>query len=129
VLQSLSGTGSLRVGAEFIHKWLPGKTMYISSPTWGNHRNIFSDAGLEWKYYRYFDPETVGLDFEGMKADLEAAPEGSIIVLHGTRLACVKTPFPTGSSLPCATAALCALVTQHYDNNRFFRSIAQLQSR
>jgi aspartate/tyrosine/aromatic aminotransferase len=52
VLQSLSGTGSLRVGAAFIQAWLPGKTMYISNPTWGNHRNIFSDAGLEWKYYR-----------------------------------------------------------------------------
>ena len=51
-LQSLSGTGSLRVGAQFIQAWLPGKTMYISNPTWGNHRNIFSDAGLEWKYYR-----------------------------------------------------------------------------
>lgn len=52
VLQSLSGTGSLRVGAAFIKAWLPGKDIYISNPTWGNHRNIFSDAGLEWKYYR-----------------------------------------------------------------------------
>lgn len=83
-LQSLSGTGSLRVGAAFIQAWLPGKKMYISNPTWGNHRNIFSDAGLEWEYYRYFDPETIGLDFAGMKEDIAAAPEGSVIVLHGT---------------------------------------------
>jgi len=82
-LQSLSGTGSLRVGAAFINAWMPGTTVYLSNPTWGNHRNIFADAGVEWKYYRYFDPETVGLDFEGMKEDIKAAPKGSIIVLHG----------------------------------------------
>eukprot|EP00892_Ulva_mutabilis_P012093 jgi/Ulvmu1/9256/UM050_0005.1 len=82
-LQSLSGTGSLRVGAAFIKAWLPGKTVYLSNPTWGNHRNIFGDAGLEWKYYRYFDPASIGLDFAGMKEDLEAAPEGSVVVLHG----------------------------------------------
>lgn len=58
---------------------------YISNPTWGNHRNIFADAGLEWKYYRYFDPTEIGLDFAGMKEDLTAAPDGSVVVLHGTR--------------------------------------------
>ena len=82
-LQSLSGTGSLRVGAAFINAWMPGTTVYLSNPTWGNHRNIFADAGVEWKYYRYFDPATVGLDFEGMKEDIKAAPKGSVIVLHG----------------------------------------------
>lgn len=82
-LQSLSGTGSLRLGAAFIAKFLPGTSAYLSNPTWGNHKNIFADAGVEWKEYRYFDPETVGLDFEGMLADIKAAPEGSVIVLHG----------------------------------------------
>ena len=53
MVQSLSGTGSLRVGAEFISKFLPGITVYLSNPTWGNHRNIFADAGVEWKYYRW----------------------------------------------------------------------------
>ena len=52
VVQSLSGTGSLRVGAEFISKFMKGTTVYLSNPTWGNHRNIFADAGVEWKYYR-----------------------------------------------------------------------------
>ncbi|KAI3433584.1 hypothetical protein D9Q98_003395 [Chlorella vulgaris] len=82
-LQSLSGTGSLRVGAAFIAKFMPGTTVYISRPTWGNHKNIFSDAGVEWKEYSYFDAETVGLDFDGMLADLEAAPDGSVVLLHG----------------------------------------------
>ena len=82
-LQALSGTGSLRIGAQFIAKFLPGTTVYLSNPTWGNHKNIFSDAGVEWKWYRYFDPKTVGLDFEGLMEDLGAAPEGSVVVLHG----------------------------------------------
>lgn len=38
---------------------------YISEPTWGNHKNIFGDERVEWRTYRYFDPKTVGLDFEG----------------------------------------------------------------
>lgn len=82
-LQSLSGTGSLRIGAAFIAKFMPGAVAYISRPTWGNHKNIFADSGVEWREYSYFDAETIGLDFEGMIADLEAAPEGSIVVLHG----------------------------------------------
>jgi len=49
----------------------------------GNHKNIFGDAGVEWKEYRYFDKKTVGLDFDGMVEDIKAAPDGSIIVLHG----------------------------------------------
>ena len=52
MLQSLSGTGSLRVGAEFIAKFMPGTVAYISRPTWGNHKNIFADAGVEWREYR-----------------------------------------------------------------------------
>uniref|UniRef100_A0A7I3ZZV1 Aminotransferase class I/classII large domain-containing protein n=1 Tax=Physcomitrium patens TaxID=3218 RepID=A0A7I3ZZV1_PHYPA len=82
-VQGLSGTGSLRLGAAFLQRYFPGTTVYISSPTWGNHKNIFNDAGVPWKEYRYFDPKTVGLDFEGMIEDIQNAPEGSIILLHG----------------------------------------------
>ncbi|KAK9816171.1 hypothetical protein WJX74_004554 [Apatococcus lobatus] len=82
-IQSLSGTGSLRVGAQFINKCIPGKTVYLSNPTWGNHKGIFSNAGVKWEFYRYFDPETVGLDFDGLMEDIKNAPNESIIVLHG----------------------------------------------
>jgi aspartate aminotransferase len=83
-IQGLSGTGSLRVGAAFLAKFRPpGTVVYCSDPTWGNHFNIFGDAGLATAKYRYFYPATVGLDFEGMLADLGAAPPGSVIVLHG----------------------------------------------
>lgn len=82
-LQALSGTGSLAVAAQFIHQFMPGKTVYISNPTWPNHKNIFALAGVSWDTYRYFKPDTIGLDFEGMIEDIEKAPEGSIILLHG----------------------------------------------
>lgn len=85
-IQSLSGTGSLRVGAAFIQRFLPDVTVYISDPTWGNHKNIFNDAGVPWKTYKYFDPKTTGLDFDGMTADIEAAPDGSVILLHGSKI-------------------------------------------
>ena len=49
-------------------------------------RNIFSDSGVEWKNYRYFDPKTIGLDFQGMTEDLNSAPDGSVVVLHGEHL-------------------------------------------
>ncbi|KAL0402968.1 UNVERIFIED_CONTAM: Aspartate aminotransferase, chloroplastic [Sesamum radiatum] len=52
-------------------------------PTWGNHPNILNDAQLPWSEYRYYDPVTVGLDFQGMISDIKAAPEGSFVLLHG----------------------------------------------
>lgn len=82
-VQGLSGTGSLRLAAAFIERYFPGAKVVISSPTWGNHKNIFNDARVPWSEYRYYDPKTVGLDFEGMIADIKAAPNGSFILLHG----------------------------------------------
>ncbi|KAJ1698500.1 hypothetical protein LUZ63_007012 [Rhynchospora breviuscula] len=82
-VQGLSGTGSLRLAAAFINRYCPDSKVLISSPTWGNHKNIFNDAGVPWSEYRYYDPKTVGLDFEGMIADIKAAPSGSFILLHG----------------------------------------------
>mmetsp|Transcript_5431 Transcript_5431/g.10935 ORF Transcript_5431/g.10935 Transcript_5431/m.10935 type:complete len:418 (-) Transcript_5431:350-1603(-) len=81
VVQTLSGTGALRVAAEFISMYNPGVTVYCSDPTWGNHHAIFKKAGLVTKTYRYLT-KTMGLDIDGMLADLEAAPEGSVFVLH-----------------------------------------------
>ncbi|XP_048133889.1 aspartate aminotransferase, chloroplastic isoform X1 [Rhodamnia argentea] len=82
-VQGLSGTGSLRLAAALIERYFPGAKVLISSPTWGNHKNIFNDARVQWSEYRYYDPKTVGLDFDGMIADIKAAPEGSFILLHG----------------------------------------------
>ncbi|KAK0506145.1 glutamic oxaloacetic transaminase AAT1 [Armillaria luteobubalina] len=89
VTQSISGTGALRIGGAFLARHYPhSKVIYLPSPSWGNHTPIFRDSGLEVRNYRYFDKGTVGLDFEGLKADLKAAPEQSIVLLH----ACAHNP-------------------------------------
>ena len=80
-LQSLSGTGALRVIAEFLKTFRPAP-LYVSNPTWGNHNQVFSKAGLDVRQYRYFDKKTKGLDINGMIADLEAAPAGAAVLLH-----------------------------------------------
>ncbi|EOY30757.1 Aspartate aminotransferase, cytoplasmic [Theobroma cacao] len=86
--QCLSGTGSLRVGAEFLAKHYHQRTIYIPQPTWGNHLKVFTMAGLSVKTYRYYDPTTRGLHFQGLLEDLGAAPAGSIVLLH----ACAHNP-------------------------------------
>ncbi|ESK87894.1 aspartate aminotransferase [Moniliophthora roreri MCA 2997] len=87
--QSISGTGALRIGGAFLARHYPhSKIIYLPTPSWGNHTPVFRDSGLEVRQYRYFDKKTVGLDFEGLKADLQAAPEQSIVLLH----ACAHNP-------------------------------------
>jgi len=83
VTQSISGTGALRIGAEFIRRFLPpNTTVYISKPTWSNHFNVFREARVPTSEYRYFDKNTNGLDFAGLTADIENAPNKSVILLH-----------------------------------------------
>jgi len=87
--QSLSGTGALRIGGSFLARFHPhSKVIYLPVPSWGNHTPIFRDSGLEVRGYRYFDKKTVGLDFEGLKEDLQNAPEQAIVLLH----ACAHNP-------------------------------------
>ncbi|KAK5816355.1 aspartate aminotransferase [Linnemannia elongata] len=89
ITQTISGTGALRVGGEFFARWFPtSKKIFVPTPTWGNHIPIFKDSGLEVNHYKYFDKKTNGLDFAGMVADIKAAPQGSIILLH----ACAHNP-------------------------------------
>ena len=64
-VQTLSGTGALRVIADFLKKFKPG-ALYVSNPTWGNHGTVFAAAGVPVRQYRYFDKKTKGLDIEGM---------------------------------------------------------------
>lgn len=79
ITQSISGTGALRIGGAFLERWYPhNKTIYLPTPSWGNHVPIFKDAGLTVKNYRYYNKDTVGLDFEGLVEDLKNAPDQSI---------------------------------------------------
>jgi len=89
ITQSISGTGALRIGGAFLERFYPhSKSIYLPTPTWGNHIPIFKDSGLEVKQYKYYDKKTVGLDFKGMIDDIKAAPNKSIILLH----ACAHNP-------------------------------------
>ncbi|GAB5373175.1 hypothetical protein AAMO2058_001727600 [Amorphochlora amoebiformis] len=81
-IQSLSGTGALRLCGEFLSRFSKSQEVYVSNPTWENHISIFRDAGLEVQRYRYYDNKTRSLDFEGMVEDLSKAPQGSIIVIQ-----------------------------------------------
>ncbi|KAK0087075.1 hypothetical protein PV325_001803 [Microctonus aethiopoides] len=88
-VQGISGTGSLCIGAFFLNKFFPGnKEVYLPTPTWGNHTPIFKLAGLNVKSYRYYDPKTCGLDFQGVLEDISKMPERSVILLH----ACAHNP-------------------------------------
>jgi len=81
-IQALSGTGALRVLGEFTQLFFPETTIWLSSPTWGNHKKVFQKAGLKQNQYRYWNAAQRNLDFEGMCADLETAKPGDVVLLH-----------------------------------------------
>ncbi|XP_045471443.1 aspartate aminotransferase, mitochondrial [Harmonia axyridis] len=88
-VQTISGTGALRVGAAFLNGFYPfSKTIYIPAPSWGNHTPIFKHSGMEVKSYKFYDPKTCGFDFKGACDDIMNIPEKSIILLH----ACAHNP-------------------------------------
>jgi len=88
-IQCLSGTGSLRIGAEFLKRIMGCDTVYISAPTWGNHNLLFKYTGYsQIRTYRYWDADKKGMDWEGLCEDLGAAPAKSVIILH----ACAHNP-------------------------------------
>jgi len=92
-IQALGGTGALKVGADYLKKLLPQSTLYISDPSWENHRALFEAAGFSVETYPYYDPATRGVDFAAMKQKLNALSPQSIVLLH----ACCHNP--TGADL------------------------------
>lgn len=86
-VQALSGTGGLRVFGELISRH-GHKHIYVPTPTWGNHIPIFTNAGLEVRKYRYYQPSDSSLDFDGLIQDLQDMPAGSCVLLH----ACAHNP-------------------------------------
>ena len=87
-IQALGGTGGLKVGADFLKRMNPGATVLISDPSWENHRALFTQAGFAVDTYPYYSAEKRGIDFDGMLGALNAAAEGTIVVLH----ACCHNP-------------------------------------
>ena len=87
-VQALGGTGGLKIGADFLRRFAPGAQVWISDPSWENHRALFEGAGFTVNQYAYYDAKTRGLDFPAMIASLERIPQGGIVVLH----ACCHNP-------------------------------------
>ncbi|MBI5717993.1 MAG: aspartate/tyrosine/aromatic aminotransferase [Burkholderiales bacterium] len=87
-LQTVGSSGGLRVGADFIRRWLPGSAMWMSDPSWDNHRAMFEGAGIAVHTYPYYDPATGGVRFDALREAIAGLPARSIVLLH----ACCHNP-------------------------------------
>ena len=87
-LQTIGSSGGLKVGADFLKRWLPDSQVWVSDPTWDNHRAMFEGAGIGVHSYPYYDSATGGLKFDAMLAALSALPARSVVLLH----ACCHNP-------------------------------------
>ncbi|CCW31679.1 amino acid aminotransferase [Xenorhabdus nematophila] len=92
-IQTVGGSGALKVGADFLHRYFPDSEVWCSDPTWENHASIFSGAGIKVNYYPYFDDKTKGVKFDDMLSTFKQLPAKSIILMHP----CCHNP--TGSDL------------------------------
>ncbi|MGA1317378.1 MAG: aromatic amino acid transaminase [Rubrivivax sp.] len=95
-LQTVGSSGGLKVGADFLRRWFPGSAVWVSDPTWDNHRAVFEGAGLSVHTYPYYDATTGGLAYEAMCEALDRLPPRSVVLLH----ACCHNP--TGVDLSAA---------------------------
>ena len=95
-LQTVGSSGGLKVGADFLRRWFPNSQVWVSDPTWDNHRAMFEGAGFAVHSYPYYDAATGGLKFDAMLDTLRGLPMKSIVLLH----ACCHNP--TGVDLTAA---------------------------
>ncbi len=105
--QAVGGTGALKLGADFLKRFSPDSQVYISDPSWENHRALFESAGFVVNNYPYYDATTKGVNFAGMLDTLKSIPAASIVLLH----ACCHNP--TGADLTDAQwAQVIEVITQ-----------------
>jgi aromatic-amino-acid transaminase len=95
-LQTVGSSSALKVGADFIKRWFPDSGVWVSDPTWDNHRSMFEGAGIKVSTYPYYDAASGGLKFDEMRATLATLPARSVVLLH----ACCHNP--TGVDLTAA---------------------------
>ncbi len=105
-VQALGGTGGLKVGADFLRRFAPGAQVWISDPSWENHRALFESAGFVVNTYPYYEPASHGLKFDAMLEALQKLPPGAIVVLH----ACCHNPTGVDLSQAQWTAVIAAVV-------------------
>ncbi|KQV99661.1 amino acid aminotransferase [Rhizobacter sp. Root1221] len=87
-IQTLGGSGGLKVGGDFLKRYFPASNVWVSDPTWDNHRAMFEGAGFAVNTYPYYDAATNGVRFDDMLAAFQQLPEKSIVLLH----ACCHNP-------------------------------------
>jgi aromatic-amino-acid transaminase len=87
-LQTIGSSGGLKVGADFIKRWFPGSGVWVSDPTWDNHRAMFEGAGVAVNAYPYYDSASGGVRFDAMCEALASLPARSVVLLH----ACCHNP-------------------------------------
>ena len=81
-IHSPGGTGGLRVGADLIKKFKPNSNIWVSSPTWANHKGIFTASGFSINEYPYYNPQTKSVDFDAMIESLKKIPAEDVVLLH-----------------------------------------------
>ncbi|MBB2483887.1 aspartate/tyrosine/aromatic aminotransferase [Mitsuaria sp. WAJ17] len=87
-IQSVGSSGGLKVGADFIKRYFPESAIYVSDPTWDNHRAVFEGSGIAVKTYPYYDPVSGGVRFKELLEAVQAMPAKSVVLLH----ACCHNP-------------------------------------
>ena len=87
-VQTLGGTGGLKVGADLLRRLKANSHLLISDPSWENHQALFDYAGFKVEVYPYYDAATHGVKFDAMIGALSRLPAGSVVVLH----ACCHNP-------------------------------------
>jgi aromatic-amino-acid transaminase len=95
-VQTIGSSGGIKLAAEFLKRWFPQSSAWVSDPTWENHRAIFEGSGIAVDTYPYYDAHTGGLRFDDMRVKLAQLPGRSVVVLHG----CCHNP--TGADLSVA---------------------------
>ncbi|HLX03770.1 MAG TPA: amino acid aminotransferase, partial [Trinickia sp.] len=87
-LQTIGGSGALKVGADFLKRYFPNSQLWLSDPSWENHRVVFESAGITVNTYPYYDEHSGGLRFEQMLDTIKGLPPQSVVLLH----ACCHNP-------------------------------------
>ncbi len=87
-IQGVGSSGGLKVGADFLKRYFPDSTVYLSDPTWDNHRAVFEGSGHRCETYPYYDAATGGVRFDDLLACFKALPARSIVLMH----ACCHNP-------------------------------------
>ena len=87
-IQGVGSSGGLKVGADFLKRYFPDSAIYLSDPTWDNHRAVFEGSGHRCETYPYYDPATGGVRFDDLRAAFQALPRRSIVLMH----ACCHNP-------------------------------------